>query len=125
MKQFAFVQNKSLTSLYGSFLHKYRKYDNVIELVKFFALGMFLVVCVFSYLIFINKASTRGYTLRQENRKLDAITFQSEILKTKLLAYKQQNWDAIHGSAYKRDIVEVSAEVVKIPTKVEMGFLSK
>jgi succinylarginine dihydrolase len=34
-----------------------------------------------------------------------------------MLDYKQQNRDAIHGSVFNRDVVNVSAEVVKVPTK--------
>lgn len=123
MKKFAFVQKKSLTNLYGSFLHKYRKYDNVMGMLKVVALGWFLVVCGFCYLYFVNMSSTRGYFLRQENQKLSAISFQFEILKTKMLDYKQQNRDTIHSSTLKNDIVNVNTEVVRIPTKVELGFL--
>lgn len=123
MKQFAFVQKKSLTNLYGSFLHKYRKYDDVMGMIKVIALASFLVICWFSYLIFINKASTRGYFLRQENQKLSAISFQFEILKTKMLDYKQQNRDTIHGSTFKNDVINVNTEVVRIPDKIELGFV--
>ena len=123
MKQFAFVQKKSLTNLYGSFLHKYRKYDDIMSVVKVVSLSAFLFICAISYLVFINKASTRGYFLRQENQKLSAISFQFEILKTKMLDYKQQNRDTIHSSTLKNDIVNVNTEVVRIPTKVELGFL--
>jgi hypothetical protein len=123
MKQFAFVQKKSLTNLYGSFLHKYRKYDDIMSVVKVVSLSAFLFICAISYLVFINRASTRGYFLRQENQKLSAISFQFEILKTKMLDYKQQNRDTIHSSTLKNDIVNVNTEVVRIPTKVELGFL--
>lgn len=46
---------------------------------------------------------------------MTAINFKYEILKTKLLDYKQQNWNAIQASSFKRDVVDVSAEIVKIP----------
>ncbi len=123
MKQFAFVQKKSLTNLYGSFLQKYRKYDALMSMIKFFSLVAFLVLCAFSYLYFVNMASTRGYFLRQENQKLNTIFFQFEILKTKMLDYKQQNWNAIRSTTFKNDIVNVTTEVVKIPTMVELGLL--
>jgi len=55
---------------------------------------------------------------------MTTITFKYEILKTKLLDYKQQNWDAIQSSTFKRDVVNVSAEIVKIPNGVQLGFLS-
>lgn len=123
MKTFAFIQNKSLTSLYGSFLHKYRKSDAFRQMAKIFTYAAFLVLCGVVYLLYVNMASTRGYALRQENQKLSAISFQFEILKTKMLDYKQQNRDTIHWASFRRDIVNVDSEVVKIPTKIELGML--
>ena len=55
---------------------------------------------------------------------MTTITFKYEIIKTKLLDYKQQNWDAVQSTNFKRDVVNVSAEIVKIPTVVQLGFLS-
>lgn len=69
-------------------------------------------------------SSTRGYFLKQANQEITAITFQYEILKTKLLDYKQQNWNAVQSSSFKRDVVDVSAEIVKIPNNITLGFLS-
>ena len=125
MKTFAFVPQKSITKLYGSFLHKYRRYDDVIELLKVGTLAFVLVFCVFCYLYLVNMSSTRGYFLRQENQKLSSISFQFEILKTKMLDYKQHNWDAVQSSSFTRNVVDVSAQVVKIPEKVELGYLGK
>jgi len=68
-------------------------------------------------------ASTRGYFLRQEDQKLSAISFQFEILKTKMLDYTQQNRDTVHGSIFKNDVINVNTEVVRIPDKVELGFV--
>jgi len=81
---------------------------------------VFLLVCGFFYLYFVNLSSTRGYFLKQANQNMTTITFQYEILKTKLLAYKQQNWDAVQSTDFKRDVVDVSAEVVKIPNAVQL-----
>lgn len=124
MRTFAFIPKRSLTNVYGSFLRQYRKYDGIMEMLKVGALAFFLVLFIFSYLIFINKASTRGYFLRKENQKLSTISFQFEILKTRMLDYKQQNWEAVAGSSFRRDVVDVTAEVVKIPTSVEVGMLT-
>jgi len=81
-------------------------------------------MCVFFYLYFVNLASTRGYFLKQANQNIVAITFKYEILKTTLLDYKQQNWNAVSSTSFKRDVVDVSAEIVKIPNGVQLGFLS-
>ena len=125
MKTFAFVPQKSITKMYGSFLHKYRRYDDIIEVLKVGTLSLVLVICLFGYLYLVNMSSTRGYFLRQENQKLSAISFQFEILKTKLLDYKQHNRDAVQASPLRRDVVDVTAQVVQVPSKVELGFVGK
>lgn len=122
MRTFAFIPKRSLANVYGSFLRQYRKYDGIMEMVKVGVLAFFLVLFIFSYLIFINKASTRGYFLKKENQKLSTISFQFEILKTRMLDYKQKNWESVAGTSFSKDIVDVTAEVVKIPTSIEVGM---
>jgi len=65
-------------------------------------------------------SSTRGYFLKQANQQMTAINFQYEIIKTKLLDYTQQNRDAVQSTNFKRDVVDVSAEIVKIPNSVQL-----
>ncbi len=67
-------------------------------------------------------SSTRGYFLRQENQKLSAISFQFEILKTRMLDYQQQNWNAVQSSTLNNAVVDVASEVVEVPSKVELGM---
>ncbi len=122
MKQFAFVQKKHLSNIYGSFLHRYRKYDGIADILKIWLLSVGLLVCALSYLYFINMSSTRGYFLRQENQKLSAISFQFEILKTRMLDYQQQNWNAVQSSTLNNAVVDVASEVVEVPSKVELGM---
>ena len=65
-------------------------------------------------------SSTRGYFLKQAQQETTAITFKYEILKTKLLDYKQLNWNSIEATNFKRDVVDVSAEIVKIPNSIQL-----
>ncbi len=123
MRTFAFIPGQ-VTKAYTWIISKYKRYDSIVEFFKVWVLTFFLLVCGFFYLYFINLSSTRGYLLKQAYLNTTAITFQYEILKTKLLNYKQQNWNAIQSTSFKRDVVNVSAEIVKIPNGVQLGFLS-
>jgi len=58
--------------------------------------------------------------LKQENQKLNTVSFQYEILNTKILDLKQKNWDSVHGMDFNREVVDIRAEVVKIPGTVEL-----
>jgi len=122
MRTFAFVPTQSWNKLYGWILNKYKRYDSVIDIVKISVLVFFLAVFGFVYLYFVNLASTRWYFLRQENQKLNTISFQFEILKIKMLDYKQQNRDAINSTSFKRDVVDVHAEIVRIPSEIKLTF---
>ena len=123
MRTFAFIPGQ-VNKVYTWIVSKYKRYDSIVELFKVGALSVFLVLCAFFYLYFVNLSSTRGYFLKQANQNMTTITFKYEIIKTKLLDYKQQNWDAVQSTNFKRDVVNVSAEIVKIPTAVQLGFLS-
>lgn len=83
--------------------------------MKFFGLAIFFLFCLFTYLFFVNSSSTRGYFLKQENQKLNTVSFQYEILNTKILDLKQKNRESIHGMDFNREVVDIRAEVVKIP----------
>lgn len=109
---------------YTGVVTKYKRYDTFFEHAKIIGLFAFLFICMFCYLYFVNMSSTRWYFLKQANQNITTITFQYEILKTKLLDYKQQNWNAIQSTKYKRDVVDVSSEIVKIPNNIQLGFLS-
>lgn len=123
MRTFAFIPGQ-VTKAYTWIISRYKRYDSIVELLKVSALGIFLLICAFFYLYFVNLSSTRGYFLKQANQNITAITFKYEILKTDLLAYKQENRNAVASSSFKRDVVDVSAEIVKIPNGVQLGFIS-
>lgn len=123
MRTFAFIPGQ-VNKVYNGIVNKYRHYDSVVELFKVSGALVFLIICGFIYLYFVNMSSTRGYFLKQADQEMTAINFRYEILKTKLLDYKQQNWNSIQSSSFKRDVVDVSAEIVKIPNGVQLGFLS-
>jgi hypothetical protein len=123
MRTFAFIPGQ-VNKVYNGIVNKYRHYDSVVELFKVSGALVFLIICGFIYLYFVNMSSTRGYFLKQADQEMTAINFRYEILKTKLLDYRQQNWNSIQSSSFKRDVVDVSAEIVKIPNGVQLGFLS-
>lgn len=123
MRTFAFVPGQ-VNKVYIWIVSRYKRYDAIVELFKVWALSFFLLICAFFYLYFINLASTRGYFLKQASQNMTTITFKYEILKTKLLDYKQKNRNAVQSTNFKRDVVSVSAEIVKIPNGVQLWFLS-
>ena len=123
MRIFAFIPSQ-VNKAYTWIISKYKRYDSIVELFKVSGALAFLFICGFIYLYFVNMSSTRGYFLKQANQEMTAITFKYEILKTKLLDYKQQNRNAIVSSNFKRDVVDVSSEIVKIPNGVQLGFVS-
>ena len=123
MRTFAFIPGQ-VNKVYSWIVTKYRRYDTIVELFKVWSLSVFFLICLFFYLYFVNLSSTRGYFLKQANQDMTAISFKYEILKTKLLDYKQQNWNSVQSTSFKRDVVDVSAEIVKIPLGVQLWFLS-
>jgi len=121
MRTFAFIPGQGNKS-YDWIITKYKRQDVFFEFLKVAALLVFLLICGFFFLYYINLSSTRGYFLKRENQEINAVTFKYEILKTRLLDYKQQNRNSIQSSTFKRDVVDVSAEIVKIPNGIQLWF---
>ncbi|MFA5747865.1 MAG: hypothetical protein WC872_02005 [Candidatus Absconditabacterales bacterium] len=121
MKKFAFVPTKSITDFYGGLINKYKRSESLVNIFKLSFLMLAFFVCLFVYVYFVNQSSTSGYFLRKENQKLSIVNFQFDILKTKLLAYKQQNRESIYNTDYKREVIDVQAEVVKIPSIMQLS----
>ncbi|PJA48013.1 MAG: hypothetical protein CO170_04005 [candidate division SR1 bacterium CG_4_9_14_3_um_filter_40_9] len=122
MKIFSFVPTSSLRKAYSGLILKYRRYDSTIEFLKVGALVAVLVFSSLMYLLYVNRSSTRGYFLRQENQKLSTIQFDFEILKTTLLDYKHMNRETIQGTDGRRKVVDVRAEVVKLPGNTNLTY---
>jgi len=121
MRTFAFIPGQ-VNRAYKGIISRHKEQGTFIELLKVSGLLVFLLVCWFFFLYYVNLASTRGYFLKKENQEMTAINFQHEILKTKLIDHRQQNWGTVQASSFKRDVVDISAEIVKIPNWVQLGF---
>lgn len=122
MRKFAFIHSDKIHKTYNWWLNKYRRHQDFLDIVKVWVLATCILFTAFIYLFYVNKSSTRGYFLRQENQNLNAISFQYEILKNKILTHKQSNWKEIYSSKYKKKIIDVRAEVVAIPITSELAM---
>lgn len=93
------------------------------DMIKIWGLLLVLFFCLVIYLRYVSLSSTHGYFLRQENQKLNNISFQYEIYKTQILDQRQKNWETINSSkSSRRDVVTVNAQIVTIPVKTELSM---
>lgn len=125
MKTFAFVSNNSLKSTYNSILLKYKKHDAILDILKVSVLVFAFLLAGGFYLWYVSLASTRGYFLRQENQKLNTVSFKYEILKTQLLEQKLKNRSVLDGNVKEREMVELPIDLVPDSGKQTTTFLDK
>ena len=93
------------------------------DLVKIGGLLFVLLFCLFIYLRYVSLSSTYGYFLRQENQKLNNVSFQYEIYKTQILDQRQKNWENVNNTkSTKREVVTVNAQIVTIPVVKELSM---
>lgn len=123
MRTFAFIPGQ-MTKTYSWIISKYKRHNTVVDFIKVWALVFGIFVCWLFYLYYVSLSSTRWYFLKQANQEMTSINFQYEILKTQFLEYKQLNRNTVQSSSFKRDVVDVSAEIVKIPDNIQLGFVS-
>lgn len=123
MKTFAFLPTNSLKNGYENILIKYRNQDAFMDLIKIGGLLFVLLFCLFIYLRYVSLSSTYGYFLRQENQKLNNVSFQYEIYKTQILDQRQKNWENVNNTkSTKREVVTVNAQIVTIPVVKELSM---
>lgn len=125
MKTFAFVSNNWLKSAYTSILLRYKKQDALLDMVKIVVLVSVFLISAGFYLRYVSLASTRWYFLRQENQKLNSVSFQYEILKTQLLEQKLSNRSVLDGNLKEREMVVLPIDVVNTSGKQETTFLDR
>ena len=125
MKTFAFVSNKSFKSTYNSILLKYRKQDAILDILKVSILFLIFFVSAGFYLRYVSLASTRGYFLRQENQKLNAVSFQYEILKTQLLEQKLKNRSVLDGDIKQREMIVLPIDIIDASGTQTTNFLDR
>lgn len=73
------------------------------------------------YLYFVNRASTRGYFLRQAMQRRTSVAFQQEIIKTQLLKVRQQNREKLADPSMNTMRLR-SPEVVRIQIPVDASW---
>ena len=112
MKTLAFTSKNSIGQTYSSLLNKYKTYQWVVDIIKITLLSLSVIFFVVVYLYFVNKSSTQWYFLRQATNDLNAIKFQHEIVKTKVLTHKQRNRQQMHDSFGTNDrVVNIHATI--------------
>lgn len=122
MKTFAFIPTKSIQKTYQWLILKYRKQDSTIDFIKVWFLSLVFLSSIFTYLYYVNLSSTSWYFLRQENQKLNKISFEYEVIKTKLLEIKQQDRESIQSTRNKREVVNIKAQIVNIPNNTDLVY---
>lgn len=74
-----FIIHKSIAKQYMAFQNKLRYNKQLVEYAKAGVVVFFFLFFLGVYVYFINKASTLGYTFRQEQKKRDTAEFTYNI----------------------------------------------
>lgn len=121
MNRFAFV-SKNEQKNYNTWLQRYFKNHGMLDLFKVSILFIVFLFIVFVYLYYVNLASTRWYFLRKANENYKAVNFEFEIIKTKLIARKEENWNQLHAGNYRNEVINLKTEIVYIPDYVDLAL---
>ena len=117
MRKLVLRSEGSFHQLYQSWLTKYRNKKETISLIQIFFLLLGIFACFLVFLIYVNKASTQGYFLRDANSKLNHITEQYETIKPKIMNLEEQNMNKLNSSE------KYGPSITILDTKVETLML--
>ena len=104
MRKLVLRSEGSFHQLYQSWLTKYRNKKETISLIQIFFLLLGIFACFLVFLIYVNKASTQGYFLRDANSTLNHITEQYETIKPKIMNLEEQNMNISAREEYKNSL---------------------
>jgi predicted PurR-regulated permease PerM len=117
MRKLVLRSEGSFHQLYQSWLTKYRNKKETISLIQIFFLLLGIFACFLVFLIYVNKASTQGYFLRDANSTLNHITEQYETIKPKIMNLEEQNMNKLNSSE------KYGPSITILDTKVETLML--
>lgn len=115
MKRLVLGAEGRFHKMYESWLTKYRNKKETINVFQIICLSIWIFVCIIFFLIYVNKASTEWYFLREANQTFEQISFNYDVIKTKVLELQKQNWDKLNSSEkYGPSITLLDANVETI-----------
>ncbi len=96
IKTFAYQSLNSFHKSYKSWLTTYRNKKGLWDSVKIGVLSLGVLLFGGIFLYYINLASTRGYFMKIETRKLENIKAKSDIVKLEVIRKKRENRDNLY-----------------------------
>lgn len=114
--KFAFLRHRA-QKVYNTFhIHKI-----FLDNMKFFFLGVWCVLMVILYAVYVNLASTAWYFLSEVQREQQEVEFSYNITKFNTTEYERSLRDAVQyfGKANK---ITIETDVVYLPTDEDISF---
>jgi len=74
------------------------------------------------YIVYVTKASTRGYFYRVEATKLAQVKFEYNLTNLKVMEHKERLWSTVSFSDSPTQSVKVNSQVVKIPINQKVAY---
>lgn len=113
---------KFVFQTYEKIKYKSKKYDDLFCIMKLGVLGLAIVVFGMMYIVYVTKASTRGYFYRVEATKLAQVKFEYNLTNLKVMEHKERLWSAISFSNSPTQSVKVNSQVVKVPVNQKVAY---
>jgi len=95
MKKLVLFSEGGFHQVYQSRLKKYRVKQEFVVAMQIFGLVMGIVFCLLMFLLFGNKASTKGHDYRLANYSLSATTSRYNSIKTSLMKMQRDSRDKL------------------------------
>ncbi|HMT26924.1 MAG TPA: hypothetical protein PKD96_01345 [Candidatus Absconditabacterales bacterium] len=93
-----------------------------IDLMKRGVLGLGFLMSFGIYVFYVNAASTKGYYLRKESKKLEKIEFDRNILTLDVVQAEKQLRDSIQSSPRKTEFEQINTNIVFVPVTQKLSL---
>jgi hypothetical protein len=115
------IRLSSVSKEFFDLLDKNKRQKKAVSISKLVVVSVICFVVVGFYALRVNQASTRGYFLKQENRKYNDLVFQRSIVQLDNLQLERKLYDDVfksRNSRYEDDSRRITVSVGKPPEPV-------
>lgn len=96
------IRLSSVSKEFFELLDKNKRQKKAVSVTKLVVVSIICFVVVWLYALRVNQASTRGYFLKQETKKYDALVFQRSIVQLDNLQLERKLYDDVFKSRNSR-----------------------
>jgi predicted PurR-regulated permease PerM len=123
-----FIPIATVSKDFFELLEKTKRQKTTLSMTKLIIVSIICFVVIAFYALWVNQASTRGYYLKQEQKKYDTLVFQRSVIQLDTLQLERKLYATIlqwrsnrYDNEKRRVVVRIGKPVEELPVIIDTG----